>query len=116
MVTRRRVQTRPKRARASSAFFARVDALVRTIPYGHVVTYGQIAQALGAPRGARTVGWALRACDDEIPWHRVVNAAGGISRRPTGGPRRQRALLEAEGVQFDGAGQIDLGRFGWRGI
>ncbi len=116
MVMRRCVPTRSKRLRASSAFFSRVYSLVRTIPYGHVVTYGQIAQVLGAPRGARTVGWALRACDDEIPWHRVVNAAGRISWRPTGAPRRQRALLDAEGVQFDNAGQIDLGRFGWRGI
>ncbi len=116
MVTRRGGPTPSKRTAAPSAFFSRVYSLVRTIPVRHVVTYGQIAEALGAPRGARTVGWALQACDDEIPWHRVVNAAGRISWRPTGAPRRQRALLEAEGVQFDSAGQIDLGRFGWRGI
>ncbi len=116
MVTRRRGSSRSKRSPAPSAFFSRVYSLVRTIPFRHVVTYGQIAQALGMPRGARTVGWALRACDDEIPWHRVVNAAGRISWRPTGAPRRHRALLEAEGVQFDSSGQIDLDRFGWRGI
>ena len=116
MVTRRRGSTRSKRAPAPPAFFSRVYSLVRTIPYKHVVTYGQIAEALGTPRGARSVGWALRVCDDEIPWHRVVNAAGRISWRPTGAPRRQRARLEAEGVQFDSSGQIDLGKFGWRGI
>ncbi len=90
--------------------------LVRMIPRGHVVTYGDIVKALGVPQAARTVGWALRACEIQIPWHRVVNAQGRISWRPTGGYQKQRARLEAEGVQFDRDGRIDLDRFGWRGM
>ena len=93
--------------------FARVYALVRQIPRGRVASYGAIARAIGIPRGARTVGWALRACGDDVPWHRVVNAQGNISWRPTGGYHLQRALLRREGVRF-ARGRIDLQKFGWK--
>ena len=101
---------------ARTRFFARVYALVRRIPRGRVTSYGEIARALGVPRGARTVGWALRASADEIPWHRVVNAKGKISWRPTGGYRLQRVLLRREGVRFTRDGRIDLEKYGWRGL
>ncbi len=96
--------------------FVQVYALVRRIPRGRVTSYGAVARALGLPRGARTVGWALRACPDDIPWHRVVNAQGKISWRPTGGAGLQRALLRREGVRFDHKGRIDLKKFGWRDL
>jgi methylated-DNA-protein-cysteine methyltransferase-like protein len=96
-----------------SAFFARVYVIVRRIPPGRVTTYGAIARALGAPRAARTVGWALSACPDDIPWHRVVNAQGKISWRPSGGYALQRTLLRREGVRFNRAGRIDFEQFGW---
>ena len=90
-------------------------AVVRCIPRGRVATYGQVASLAGLPRHARQVGYALHALDgDEVPWHRVVNAAGGVSPRSTPGwDRRQRAMLEAEGVLFSPAGRIDLGRYRW---
>jgi methylated-DNA-protein-cysteine methyltransferase-like protein len=92
--------------------FERVYELVRRIPSGRVATYGQIAHLLDWPRGARTVGWALRAlqADSGVPWHRVVNAQGGISIRDAA---RQQALLEAEGIIFDKRGRIDLTRYRW---
>jgi methylated-DNA-protein-cysteine methyltransferase related protein len=96
--------------------FFQVYALVRKVPRGRVVTYGQIARALGMPHGARVVGWAMRACQGNIPWHRVVNARGEISLRPTSGFHEQRALLKGEGVRFDRQGRIDLVKYGWRGI
>lgn len=99
---------------ASLTLFARVYALVRKVPRGRVVTYGQIARALGMPHGARTVGWAMRACQENVPWHRVVNARGEISVRPTAGFHEQRARLRAEGVRFDRLGKIDLDRYGWK--
>jgi methylated-DNA-protein-cysteine methyltransferase-like protein len=105
---------RPGMVRTS--FFSRVYALVRRIPRGRVTSYGEIARALGVPRGARTVGWALRACADDIPWHRVVNAKGTISRRPSGGYHLQRGLLRREGVRFTRDGRIDLEKFGWKGL
>lgn len=110
-----RVHPRAKRS-ASPTFFSRVYALVRKIPCGRVVTYGQIARALGAPGAARTVGWAMRACPDDIPWHRVVNARGEISLRPTAGYHEQRARLKEEGVRIDRQGKIDLDKFGWKRI
>lgn len=97
----------------SISFFKRVYALVRKIPRGKVATYGQIARALGAPHAARTVGWAMRACPDDVPWHRVVNARGEISLRPTTGYHEQRARLKAEGIRFDRTGKIALKKYGW---
>jgi methylated-DNA-protein-cysteine methyltransferase-like protein len=100
---------------ADDRFFRRVYAQVREIPRGRVATYGQVAAFLGVPRGARAVGWALRAlsavAETSVPWHRVVGAGGGISPRAGLGPRVQRGLLEAEGVAFRG-GRVDLARHG----
>lgn len=104
------------RVDASPTLFSRVYAVVRRVPRGRVVTYGQIARALGMPHGARTVGWAMRACEGDVPWHRVVNARGEISVRPTAGFHEQRARLQAEGVRFDRLGKIDLDRYGWKRI
>ena len=99
-----------------SRFFARVYAVVRRIPRGKVTSYGSIARALGVPQGARTVGWALGACPDDIPWHRVVNVQGKISWRPTGGFKLQRTLLQREGVRFNRQGRINLAKFGWKDL
>ena len=102
-----------------NAFFERVYWVVRHIPPGRVATYGQIARLLGVPRGARTVGWALRSLPDdrEVPWQRVINAQGRIS---TGWDEpdstSQRALLEAEGIVFDEQGRVDLKVYGWAGL
>jgi methylated-DNA-protein-cysteine methyltransferase related protein len=97
-------------------FFRRVYALTRRIPRGRVTTYGALARALGVPHGARAVGWALGVCPDDVPWHRVVNAQGGISFRPSPGFRLQRARLRVEGVRFNRRGRIDLTKFGWRAL
>lgn len=96
--------------------FARIYSLVRKIPRGRVVSYSQIARALGMPRGARTVGWAMHDCPNDVPWHRVVNAQGQISARPTLGFQTQRTRLKAEGVRFDRSDKIDLEKFGWKRI
>lgn len=89
--------------------------IVRAIPEGKVMTYGQIAGLLRRPLTPRAVGWALHDCPDDVPWQRVVNAAGGCStdRLEEGRPGRQRALLEAEGVDFDTDGTLDLERYRW---
>jgi methylated-DNA-protein-cysteine methyltransferase-like protein len=94
----------------SEGFHARVYAKVKEVPPGRVATYGDVAAALGSPRVARHVGWALAACgDDDVPWHRVINATGRISGRGEV-PRAalQQALLEAEGVVFDNNGRVRL--------
>lgn len=96
-------------------FFARVFALVRRIPRGRVATYGELAALLGVPRGARAVGWALRALSPaaarRVPWHRVVGAGGRIALRDGSGMHVQRERLLAEGVPFHGD-RVDVGRCG----
>ena len=106
---------RRRRAEApTDAPFERVWRIVKRVPKGRVVTYGQISRMIEQRLTPVGVGWAVRAAPaGSIPWQRVVNAQGGIS---TDGehPGLQRALLEAEGVRFDGEGKIDLARYGWR--
>lgn len=91
--------------------------VVRRIPAGRVTTYGTVATLADRPGRARQVGYAMAALDAEaeVPWHRVINARGEISRRSGGsvGEKVQRALLEDEGVRFDDGGRVDLERFGW---
>jgi methylated-DNA-protein-cysteine methyltransferase-like protein len=98
--------------------FELIYRLVRCIPPGQVATYGQVARLLGMPRGARTVGWALRAMPEgsDVPWQRVVNARGTISFTPGGyAASVQQALLEEEGIVFE-QGRIDLQVYGWAGL
>ena len=90
------------------SFFQRVYAAVAQIPYGTVVSYGDIARMIGAPGKARYVGYAMRHCPDDLPWHRVVRADGSIA----GGdyaPLRE-LLLRQEGVPFLADGRADLSR------
>lgn len=99
------------------SIYTTIYDIVRRIPTGHVATYGQVAILAHLPGYARQVGYAMAAIPDgsDVPWHRVVNARGEISRRAGGSTfeRLQRVLLEAEGVAFDARGRIDLERFGW---
>ena len=99
-------------------FYECVYALVRQVPPGKVVTYGQVAALLGQPRAARAVGYALRflPAGTDVPWHRVINHRGQISlRTPPESPLLQRLLLEEEGVVFDAEGRVDLGVYRWQG-
>jgi methylated-DNA-protein-cysteine methyltransferase-like protein len=91
--------------------------IVSLIPPGRVATYGQIARLAGMPGHARQVGYALCSLVDKaVPWQRVVNARGEISRRSSGGPaeNEQHLRLEAEGVEFDAGGRIPLDRYLWK--
>ncbi len=93
----------------------RILAVVDSIPRGRVATYGQVAREAGLPRRARLVGRVLAglAVGSSIPWHRVVNAGGGISLRAGEGASFQRRKLSREGVRFGRDGRIDLARFAW---
>jgi methylated-DNA-protein-cysteine methyltransferase-like protein len=100
------------RGRRRSAWAA-VYEIVRRIPRGRVMTYGQISTILGGLLSPRAVGWAMYGSPDDVPWQRVVNAAGACStdRRGDMPPGLQRALLEAEGVRFRRNGTLDLARY-----
>jgi methylated-DNA-protein-cysteine methyltransferase-like protein len=113
-------RVRRRSAASTAPKFARaVYALVRDVPRGTVVTYGQVAAILGHPRAARAVGTALSNLPQPlarlVPWQRVINASGRISRRgDVLRPDLQRQLLELEGIRFRGE-QVDLRRFRWPG-
>ena len=79
------------------------------IPYGKVMSYGQIAEILGNKNMARQVGWALHVNPNPnlIPCYRVVNRFGRVSSAfAFGGENRQKELLENEGVKFDKKGCV----------
>ena len=104
------------------AYHERVWNLVRHVPRGRVITYGQIAQMLAPPVGVepqeykalgpRWVGGAMAACPDDVPWQRVINSQGKISERPSA--KEQRQLLEREGIVFV-RDKVDLTVYMWRG-
>ena len=92
----------------------RVFRIVRMIPRGHVMTYGQIAEILGEGYTPRTVGFVMHSADDKTPWHRVVNAQGGCSTRGLVLPHdKQQRMLEAEEVTFNQRGRCELQEYLW---
>ena len=103
---------------SQSPIYQEIYALVDQIPVGKVATYGQIARLLGRPNHARQIGYALfhLGPNQNIPWHRVVNAQGKISSSPTrmGSDDLQKVLLESESIEFKGD-RIDLKRYQWSG-
>ena len=89
-----------------------VYRIVRRIPRGRVMSYGQIAHLLNRPLSARAVGWAMNQCPGDVPWQRVVNAAGGISTEHRNEPPDlQRRLLESEGIRFGKDGKLSMSRY-----
>jgi methylated-DNA-protein-cysteine methyltransferase related protein len=100
----------------SGEFPERVYQVVMRIPRGKVTTYGRIGQALGSPRAARMVGWALNAApaNVDIPAHRVVNRNGQLSgAHHFGAPDVMRDLLVDEGVAFLNETTVDLSAHLW---
>jgi methylated-DNA-protein-cysteine methyltransferase-like protein len=94
-----------------------IYAVVRRIPRGKVASYGQVAALAGLPGRARQVGYAMHALPEgtDVPWQRVINAQGMVSRRRIAGAElSQRILLEREGVRFGPGARIPLEVFGWK--
>ena len=113
----------------------RIFDIVRKIPRGKVMTYGQVAAAAGDSHLsrvvgntmhknpvpfcelARQIGFDCKASDaakdfEPVPCHRVVNAAGKMGANfGLGGPDVQAKMLEAEGVEVCG-GKVDLKKYG----
>jgi methylated-DNA-protein-cysteine methyltransferase-like protein len=98
-----------------SEFSLKAIKIMKNIPGGKVVTYGQVATYAGNNRGARQIVRLLNSSweKEQLPWHRVINSKGKISLTPGDGYELQKMLLENEGIQFDENDLIDLSRFGW---
>ncbi len=112
----------PRRTRdAPESLWERFYRVVRRIPRGRIITYGEVAERAGLPRSARQVGYALSALrfgHRRVPWQRVLGKRARelavVSLKDPAAAAVQRRLLEAEGIEFDRLGRASLKRFGWR--
>ncbi len=93
----------------------RVYEIVRGIPAGKVMTYGQIAEILGEGYTPRTIGYVMHAADTEnVPWQRVINVQGSCSTGKMTLPvNLQQKMLEDEGIIFNEKGRCDLNIYRW---
>jgi len=102
-----------KKKNTAQGKYDQIYAAVSRIPFGQVATYGQIAGIIEGAT-ARMVGYAMAALPNgsDVPWQRVINCNGKISKRKGGmGEVIQRKLLVYEGVWFDRQGRIDLAKY-----
>ena len=99
--------------------FVAIKAVIRKVPRGRVVTYGQVAELAGIPNGGRIAAAALKTSvpGDRLPWQRVIGKAGArrgrIAIHDPVGAAIQRNLLVEEGVEIGETGLVDLGAYGW---
>jgi methylated-DNA-protein-cysteine methyltransferase-like protein len=100
-----------------SDFTLKVMKQIKLIPVGRVASYKQIAELAGKPQGSRGVAWILHSCSTtyKLPWHRVLNSKGQISfEKKSHNFRKQKKLLENEGVVLNESGQLNLTKFQWK--
>jgi methylated-DNA-protein-cysteine methyltransferase related protein len=95
------------------SFTERALEIIKAIPKGKVMTYGQIATLAGSPRGARQVVRILHSMSDkyQLPWHRVINAKGEVGIQDEELFIEQKFRLESEGIKFNGDRKINLERY-----
>jgi methylated-DNA-protein-cysteine methyltransferase-like protein len=94
-------------------FREQVEAIVRQIPRGRVMTYGQLAALCGRARAARIVGGIAHFGDPELPWQRVVNKQGGLAAGYPGGRAAHAEHLRAEGVIVSDDYYLDVAALLW---
>lgn len=95
------------------AFTERVIKIIKDIPEGKVMTYGQIAKLAGSPRGARQVVRILHSMSKKynLPWHRVINSKGEIGLTEDESYNIQKLFLQSEGVEIINRSKINLGKY-----
>lgn len=98
---------------AEASFREKVLGVLKRIPEGRVMTYGQLAQVARQPGAARQVGYVMNSLmQSDLPWHRVINAQGRVSTHKLGFGDLQEGLLMAEGVIFV-QGRCELAAYQW---
>ncbi len=99
-------------------FKPKVLKIIQAIPFGKVMSYGQVAAVAGVARAARQVGWILNQSEgeDNLPWWRVINNAGRISIKGTNfnTPLIQKKLLENEGIEVTDKYELDIEKYRFR--
>jgi methylated-DNA-protein-cysteine methyltransferase related protein len=103
----------PRDRGQTAGFRERVWEILRCVPSGRVVTYGQLALLAGHPRAARQVGWIAHAGGPDLPWQRVVNRAGGLASGYRGGRAGHKRELQRDGVRVRADLTVDLRRYQW---
>lgn len=82
-------------------FTEKVLEVVRKIPKGKTLTYGQVAEKAGNAKAVRAVGSIMKKnYDPTVPCHRVIRSDGSVGEYNRGGSEAKRKLLESEGA-FD---------------
>ncbi|SET57523.1 methylated-DNA-protein-cysteine methyltransferase related protein [Oceanobacillus limi] len=96
-------------------FTEKVILIIKQIPQGSVMTYGQIARLAGSPRGARQVVRILHSMSKKhhLPWHRVINAKGKVAVKDDAIYQEQIYSLQMEGVKVSEKGRVDLEQYQW---
>jgi methylated-DNA-protein-cysteine methyltransferase related protein len=100
----------PRSHAGPDALAQRILACVESIPAGRVMTYGDVAEYVGAS-SPRIVGRVLAVDDGSVPWHRVMRANGTLAEHLY---TEQRQRLLSEGVRFRGD-KVDLAAHRWDG-
>ena len=90
-------------------FTEKVISIIKNIPEGQVMTYGQVARMAGSPQVVRILHSLSKKL--KLPWHRVINAKGEIGLKDIG---EQKFLLEAEGVEVGQSGRISLEKYQYK--
>lgn len=100
---------------STPSFSAQVIAIIQSIPPGSVMTYGQVAQHAGNPRGARQVVRLLHSASEKhrLPWHRVLNRFGELPLPDEAAREEMRWMLESEGISVSHNYRIDLEHYRW---
>lgn len=93
-------------------FTESVIRIIKQIPSGNVMTYGQIAKLAGSPRGARQVVRILHSMSKKynLPWFRVINSKGEIAIADVETRAAQVIFLKDEGIEVVN-GLIDLKKY-----
>lgn len=91
-------------------FTERTIKIIKNIPEGKVMTYGQIARIAGSARGARQVVRILHSMSTKykLPWHRVINSKGEIGFTEDESYNIQKLILQSEGVKIINERKINL--------
>lgn len=103
---------------AMNPFTIKAIQVIKSIPAGKVMTYGQVAALAGSPNGARQIARLLHSMSSkhDLPWHRIINIKGEIVLQDEESRLIQQTLLSKEGVLVDQGGKIDLNKFRYNPI